>query len=134
MPPEEKKVKNILRYKIRRRLSRQGRIVIDKVPVTGDEPQLDHAYDLLPKRKIVKLDDYGTGILNYFYEQCLIIAMKGLNVLYDQKYRKMEDIYPFADSDDDKELTEFAKAIKRTGFLFKNFQKQKRSSTVLAAE
>lgn len=64
----------------------------------------------------------------------MFFSSKGpLNALYENKYRKIEDVYPFVDSDDDKDLAEFSRTMKKSLSSFKTFQKQRRSS-ILATE
>ena len=52
-----------------------------------------------------------------------------LHDLYVDKYQKYSEIYPFNDSDDDPDLQEFNRHIKKMAIGFKNFTKQRRQST-----
>jgi len=112
--------KNIFRYKIRRRIGRQGRAYIDKI-----FPEDDSAFKILPTEHIQRLP--GMRIPNLQPDATEKVPTKELHDIYSKKFKKFQEVYPFPDSDEDNDLAEFTKILKKNiSNSFKNFLKQKK--------
>jgi len=129
LAPEEK---NIFRYKIRKRFDRYGRPVIDKI---FDEDENDYTthnkefYDrefqqrtpVLTSEVVERLHNGkgGSKDPNHEYEN--------LHEMYADRFTKFREIYPFIDSDDDMDLSEYSKQVKKNvASSFKTFLKTRR--------
>jgi hypothetical protein len=85
------------------------------------ETQFEQRIPILTSEVVEKLHNGkgGTKDPNHEYEN--------LHELYADRFKKYSDIYPFVDSDDDQDLAEFTKQIKRNiSNNFKTFMRQRR--------
>jgi hypothetical protein len=116
--------KNIFKYKIRKRFGRQGRVYLDKIVL--DDDALKPLPNDIHSRIIPRIS------LNLPSDVMEKLPQKELYDIYSRKFSKYQEVYPFADSDDDNDLSEFTKQLKKNlSSSFKNFQKTRRSTSVI---
>lgn len=133
--PEEK---NIWRYKLRRRYDRYGRIVIDKIFEEDENDYTTHHRDFYEKNFEEKDSILTYEIVDKIHNRKRLAAfsypLENLHSLYVNKFTKFNQIYPFNDSDDDQDLQEFNRILKKNlANNFRAFIKQRKSYSSLPA-
>jgi len=117
--------KNIFRYKLRKRFGRQGRILIDKIFLDDELPIRVFTNEGISRMTVGKTPTLPSEVVEK-------IPHRELHDIYANKFKRYQEVYPFGDSDDDNDLQEFTKSLKKhTANNFRNFLKRKGSSSLL---
>jgi len=117
--------KNIFRYKLRKRFGRQGRILIDKIFLDDELPIRIFTNEGISRMTVGKTPTLPSEVVEK-------IPHRELHDIYANKTKRYQEVYPFVDSDDDNDLQEFTKSLKKhTANNFRNFLKRKGSSSLL---
>jgi hypothetical protein len=130
--PGQHEDKNIFKYKLRKRYDRFGRVVLEKMFEEDEndftvhnkeyyEKQFEQRIPLLTSEVVDKLHNGKGASKDSAHEY------ETVHELYVDRFSKYSDIYPFMDSDDDQDLQEFTKQIKKnTATNFRTFLRQKK--------
>lgn len=126
--PEEK---NIFKYRIRKRLDRFNRVVLERIFEEDENSYYAHHKDYYEKTSEQKepllTNDVVDKIHNSIKFLKLANILDNLHDLYVSRFSKYTEIYPFNDSDDDQDLSEFTKQIKKNlANNFRTFLRQKK--------
>jgi len=115
--PEEK---NIFKYRLRKRLDRFNRVVLERIFEEDENSYYAHHKDYYEKTSEQKEPILTNEVVDKIHNT-------NLHDLYVSRFSKYTEIYPFNDSDDDQDLSEFTKQIKKNlANNFRTFLRQKK--------
>lgn len=118
--PAQPEEKNIFKYRIRKRVDRFNRVVLERIFEEDENSFYAHHKDYYEKTSEQKEPLLTTDVVDKIHNN-------NLHDLYVSRFSKYTDIYPFNDSDDDQDLSEFTKQIKKNlANNFRTFLRQKK--------
>lgn len=131
--PGQIEEKNIFKYKLRKRYDRFGRVVLEKIFEEDDSDFTIHHKDYFEKQFEPNTKVLTSEVLDKLHNgkgtsKDTAREFEPIQELYVERFSGFAEIYPFGDSEDDQDLQEFSKQIKRNlQQNFKNFLRQKKS-------